>query len=158
MCTKANTIVHLISNYCYWKRFCWCQLTRRDTKYPERGHHCWRCCFHRRLVWNLGFRCWLWQSVFRATVASRSSIWTNPHDSDSSPKWCWLECNLTIIRPELATKVYARKGKVHLLFWKRLRVAAFNDHLEFIKVLVKPRFNLAFPLPGEELRNYSHRS
>ncbi|CAD6442669.1 6de38831-60fc-4b14-ab26-4857639df2f9 [Sclerotinia trifoliorum] len=55
--------------------------------------------------------------------------------------------------PHWAPKFVLEKEKFICSSGCALRVAAFNGHLEFIKVLLQPCFNLALPLPDEELRN-----
>ncbi|KAJ8065159.1 hypothetical protein OCU04_005872 [Sclerotinia nivalis] len=55
--------------------------------------------------------------------------------------------------PHWGPKYVLEKEKFICSSGSALRVAAFNGHLEFIKVLVQPHFNLALPLPDEELRN-----
>ncbi|PQE08137.1 hypothetical protein CJF31_00008214 [Rutstroemia sp. NJR-2017a BVV2] len=55
--------------------------------------------------------------------------------------------------PHWAPKYNREKEKFICSSGSVLRVAAFNGHLEFIKVLVQPHFNLTLPLLDEELRH-----
>jgi ankyrin repeat protein len=55
--------------------------------------------------------------------------------------------------PHWSPKFTLEKEKFICSSRSALSVAAFNGHLDFIKVLVQPRFNLTLPLPAEELRD-----